>query len=179
MNARESRLFEIKKSAIAGKGVFAKKEIRKGQRITFLRGERCTLETMLKRVIAGKEKGSDPLGIDDEVYLDLEETARTFNHSCGPNAYVQKKNELVALRTIHAGEEITYDYSTTMNDNKQKINAAGRRLWKCKCYCGSKNCRGIINQFKTLPKKRQLYYIKNKFMPDFMLNAFKPHSRTK
>lgn len=166
-------LFEIKKSKIAGNGVFARKKIKKGEIICFLNGELCTLDEVIKRINAGKEEPSDPLEIEDEEYLDLDEISRTFNHSCNPNAFIQKRNELIALRDIKIGEEITYDYSTTMNDNEEKINKAGRTLWTCKCHCGSRNCRGIIDQFKTLPKRIQNFYINNKFMPDFMLKHFK------
>jgi uncharacterized protein len=166
-------LLEIKKSKIAGNGVFAIKEIKKYRTVCFLTGELCTLEEALKRINEGKEKPSDPLGVDDEEYLDLDELPRTFNHSCNPNSYIKGKNELVALKDIKIGEEITYDYSTTMNDNEEKIKKSGRNLWTCKCHCGSKNCRGIIDQFKTLPLKIKNYYISNRFMPDFMLKHFK------
>ncbi len=167
-----SEYFVVKKSNIAGKGVFANKEIKKGRTICFLTGELCSLDEMLKRVSSGKEGSSDPLGIDNEKYLDLEEIPRTFNHSCEPNSFIRGKNKLIAIHNIKEGEEITYDYSTTMNDNKEKINAAGMRLWTCTCRCGSKNCRGIIDQFKTLPPKTQRYYVSHKFMPDFMLKKF-------
>lgn len=163
---------EIRKSKIAGNGVFTNKKISKGETIHFLNGELCSLEEVLRRVNEGKEEESDPLGIDEEKYLDLDEVSRTFNHSCNPNAYIRGKNELVAMRDINEGEEITYDYSTTMNDNEEKITNAGRELWTCKCNCGSENCRGIIDQFKTLPKERQDFYVSNKFMPDFMLRVF-------
>ena len=163
---------DIRDSLISGKGVFARKKIRAGETICHLTGERCTIDEMLRRVKEGKENGSDPLGIEDEIYLDLDEFPRTINHSCDPSAYIRGKNELVAIRDILAGEEVTYDYSTTMNDNKTKINAFGFEVWTCACHCGSKICRGIINQFKTLPKERRDYYIQNKFMPDFMLRNF-------
>ena len=166
-------LFEIKKSKIAGKGVFALKKIAKGQTICFLTGELCTLDEIIKRCNEGKEEPSDPLGVEDEKYLDLDAVPRIFNHSCNPNSYIRGKNELVALKDIKNGEEITYDYSTTMNDNEVKIKKAGRALWTCECNCGSKNCRGMIDQFKTLPKKIQNFYISNKFMSDFMLKHFK------
>jgi len=165
--------FEVKKSKISGKGIFASKRIKKGQTICFLNGELCTLDEIIKRVNEGKEEPSDPLEIEDEEYLDLDEISRTFNHSCNPNAFILGKSELVALRDIKIGEEITYDYSTTMNDNEEKIKNAGRKLWACECHCGSDNCRGIINQFKTLSANTKNFYIKNKFMPDFMLKKFK------
>ncbi|MFA7707913.1 MAG: hypothetical protein WCX73_03105, partial [Candidatus Pacearchaeota archaeon] len=71
------------------------------------------------------------------------------------------------------GEEIFFDYSTTMHDNEKKINKLNGILWTCKCKCGSENCRKIIHQFKTLPKERQEFYLKNKFAPDFILKEFK------
>ncbi|MFH1631646.1 MAG: SET domain-containing protein-lysine N-methyltransferase [bacterium] len=163
----------IKKSPIAGNGVFANEMIVKDQTIIFFTGEICSLEEMLLRVKEGREQPADPLEIEDEQYLDLDELSRTFNHSCDPNAYIRGKEELVALRDIEAGEEIAYDYSTTMNDNEEKIKEAGFPIWTAKCNCGSKICRGIIDQFKTLSKDRRDYYIQNKFMQDFMLRVFK------
>ncbi len=162
----------IEDSLIAGKGVFARKSLKKFQTICFLNGEEMSLKEMIRKVDEGKENGADPLEVEDDIYLDLEEFARTFNHSCNPNAFVRGKNELVAIRKIKTGEEITYDYSTTMNDNKEIIEENGGKLWTCECNCGSKNCRKIIDQFKTLPIKTQKYYLKNKFAPDFILRKF-------
>jgi len=69
-------------------------------------------------------------------------------------------------------QEITYDYSTTMNDNKKIIEESGGRLWTMKCKCKNETCRGIIDQFKTLPNEVKTFYIKNKFVPDFIINKF-------
>jgi hypothetical protein len=79
---------------------------------------------------------------------------------------------LFALRDILPGEEITYDYSTTMDDDEGKIIERGRKVWTCKCNCGSKKCRGIIDQFKTLPSDVKKFYSENRFMPEFMLKKF-------
>lgn len=162
----------IRNSDIAGKGVFANENIKKGEMIYSLGGELCTLDEIMKRVFDGVEDQSDPLGIDEEMYLDLDEISRTFNHSCNPNSYLKGKSDLIAMRDIRAGEEITYDYSTTMSDNREKIEKAGGTLWTHKCNCRSENCRKIIDQFITLPKERQNFYLSNMFMPDFMLKKF-------
>lgn len=159
---------EIRKSAISRNGVFTLKGIKKGQRICFMTGKVCTLDEMIENVDSGKEGSSDPLQIGDKKYLDLDELPRSFNHSCNPNAFIRGKNELVALKNIKAGEEIFFDYSTTMNDYEKRIVETGGALWTCKCHCGAKKCRGVIDQFKTLPKTRQNFYIKNKFAPDFI-----------
>lgn len=165
---------EIRPSPIAGSGVFAKVEIKKGETITFLEGETCTLDEIVRRVKAGLEEPSDPLQIEDVTYLDLEEFSRTFNHSCEPNAYIRGQNELVALRNIASGEEVAYDYSATMNDNQEKIEAAGRHLWTCECHCGSQKCRGIINQFKTLPEETRRRYLDEGLVTNFVMKSFGP-----
>ncbi len=68
-----------------------------------------------------------------------------INHSCNPNSGLIIKNEkvnLIAIKNIKNGKEITYDYSTTINEDN----------WKMRCNCGSKICRKIIKDFKYLPK---------------------------
>lgn len=164
---------EAKKSKISGKGVFAIKNIKKGKIIYFLDGEEIDLDEVIKRCNEGTEQPSDPLQIDDEKYIDLDEFSRLFNHSCKPNAFIKGKNELVALRDIDAGEEIVYDYSATMNDNEFKIKKAGRSLWTCKCSCGADNCRKLIDQFRKLPKSLQEFYLKNKLASSFIIKRYK------
>ncbi len=162
----------IKKSRISGHGVVANRDIKTGETIYFLTGESCTLNEVIKRVKEGCEAPSDSLQIDDDEYLDLDEMSRTFNHSCEPNSYMRGLSELIALRDIRSEEEITCDYSTTMNDDAAKILNAGLALWTCACHCGSNCCRGIIDQFTTLPEETRMFYLSNKVMPDFMLEKF-------
>jgi hypothetical protein len=67
--------------------------------------------------------------------------ARFANHSCSPNCEFQKwtvdglqRMCMFPLRTIKAGEEITYDY------NFQCFNLQAQQP----CYCESPKCRGKI-----------------------------------
>jgi len=60
-----------------------------------------------------------------------------------------------------------------MDDDKYKIEKYWLSLWKCECNCKSKNCRKIIDQFITLPQEIKYNYIKNRILPDFILNKFK------
>jgi len=171
----KEKKFKVRKSGIAGKGVFAVKDIKKGEYLCIMDGEEITINEMIRRVDEEEsEEGSDPLQIDDNTYIDLSEVPRSFNHSCEPNAFISGKNTLKAMKNIKEGEEITYDYSTTMNDNAEIINEGGDEdyLWTLKCKCGSKNCRGIINQFKTLPKNIKTFYLKNKFVPNHIQKSF-------
>jgi uncharacterized protein len=172
MSSNYSSFIEVKASKISGKGVFASKKIQKGQTIYVLKGEEIDLDELIKRCNEYTESPSDPLQIEREKYIDLEEFSRSFNHSCNPNSFVKGKNKLVALRDIQKGEEITYDYSATMNDYEEKIVKAGRSLWTCKCNCKSKNCRGVIDQFRKLPKELQEFYLKNKLAAEHVMKAF-------
>lgn len=65
---------------------------------------------------------------------------RWANHSCSPNCGIQNYFEIVAMRDLEIGEEITWDYAMTeCND------------WVMTCRCGSKRCRKLITGYKNLP----------------------------
>jgi SET domain-containing protein len=85
--------------------------------------------------IAPGHDGSEPQYLDN--YL---------NHSCEPNVgFLHGTLELYALRDIAAGEELLWDYSSSMN-------APG---WSLPCYCGSAGCRGRIQSFCDLTQDQQ------------------------
>jgi SET domain-containing protein len=57
--------------------------------------------------------------------------ARFINHSCTPNCWIEIAGKTIwirASRTIHPGEELTYDYAT---DGEQTI--------QCRCRAGCPN----------------------------------------
>ncbi len=56
-----------------------------------------------------------------------------MNHSCEPNTGYAGLN-VVALRDIRAGEELTLDYATFLNEDAAPFA----------CRCGSAQCRGMI-----------------------------------
>ena len=132
-----------------GRSVFANKDFRKGEKIIEFKGKFFTYEQVPTPyeevedhyVQVGKNRYMGPSGKLDDF----------FNHSCGPNSGLKiggKRVILVAIKDIRKGEEITWDYSTTMDDN-----------WEMDCMCKSKNCRKKIGDFKYLPKKIQRKYI--------------------
>lgn len=170
-SAGQRQKLAIKISPIAGHGVFASRAIKKGQRIHVMRGKRMTIHAMFRAVDDGLENSADPLLIGNDLYLDLDELSRTFNHSCKPNAFLRGKCTLVAIRDIGIDEEITYDYSTTMVDG-DRIKSLGHPVWWCRCKCGARDCAGRIDQFDRLPARRRAYYIKNRYAPDFVLRKF-------
>ena len=69
-----------------------------------------------------------------------------INHSCRPNlGFVDGSLKLYALRDIHPGDELTFDYSTTMNEPG----------WEIECRCQAFNCRGKVRSYCEMPKWKQ------------------------
>ncbi len=68
-----------------------------------------------------------------------------INHSCEPNAGFDESGNLVTLKTISLGKEITWDYSTEERNPNYRMN----------CRCGSKKCRGVISSMQAPSAKRQ------------------------
>jgi hypothetical protein len=75
------------------------------------------------------------------------------NHSCDPNSGItlnaRGAHDLVAMRDITAGEEITYDYAM----RNLKIEH-----FPVVCKCGASNCRRSIKGWLTLPLKIRRRY---------------------
>jgi hypothetical protein len=66
---------------------------------------------------------------------------------------------LIAIRDISPGEQITFDYSTTMDEDDFEFD----------CLCGSPKCRGRIRDFKHLPADLRHQYIKLRIVPEYNL----------
>ncbi|MFZ5792913.1 MAG: SET domain-containing protein [Sphingomonas sp.] len=74
-----------------------------------------------------------------------------INHSCSPNAGLRFGGTsvvLVATRDIAPGEEIAWDYSTTLAESN----------WHMICQCRSPECRRVIGNFSTLSPERQEWF---------------------
>ncbi|HRP70969.1 MAG TPA: SET domain-containing protein-lysine N-methyltransferase [Turneriella sp.] len=159
---------EIRKTKF-GKGVFAKKEYRCGEIILRFKGRLYSKQAYLSKV---KPEKCYYMQIDDEIFLGPTSSADNFvNHCCEPNAGLKKdklKCFLVATQTIHIGQEITFDYSTSMAEDH----------WEMDCACGAPSCRGRIRDFKYLPRALQYKYIELGIAPDFVMRSaglFDPH----
>ncbi len=144
-----------------GKGVFAKRDIRKNERILEFTG--LIISEQQAKLWKGKEVEANLLQIDDNKYIDIEEEPGVLvNHSCQPNAGIKNDRILVALRNIKKNEEIFFDYSTTMDED----------CWTMKCKCGSKKCRGIVKDFKYLPKDLQKKYLDLDIVQKFIVKKY-------
>jgi D-alanine-D-alanine ligase-like ATP-grasp enzyme len=74
--------------------------------------------------------------LSDEVYILWSENPLEWapqNHSCNANCHYDGLN-VVALRNIRAGEELTLDYAQFCNELSAGFD----------CHCGAAKCRGFI-----------------------------------
>jgi uncharacterized protein len=107
------------------------------------------------------DRESFALQTGPNAYVYLDNPARFFNHSCEPNCGVRPDLYLVALRDIARGEELTYDYSTTMLERK----------WTMECECGRSLCRRIVTDFDLIPADRQRFYLERGVVQEFIVRS--------
>lgn len=140
-----------------GRGLFAAREFEAGNTILELRGDPLDFKATLVK----GDRECDALQIGPDAYLDLEPPGVLINHSCDPNAAVAEGPRLIALRPVKTGEEIRYDYSTTMDDDH----------WTLPCRCESDRCRGVVRDFKWLPKEWKLELIRRGAVLAFIVES--------
>ena len=146
-------LVEIRDSKF-GKGLFAKKKISAGSVVCSIPFHKAL---DFKATVELNEE-SHALQIDFDKYILCEPPFLYSNHSCNPNCGINGNFEMVALKNIKAGEELFWDYSTSMLE----------RHWTMRCACGEKNCRKIITDFDLLPQKLQMKYLDQQIVFPFI-----------
>jgi SET domain-containing protein len=125
----------IRSSAIHAAGCYTTIPIRKGARVAEYTGPRLSkdqadkdYEDSVVTYLFGLGRG--------EIVIDGHAMAMFINHSFDANCETSEENGRVwikAIRTIAAGEEITYDYCLYDGGDDEAI-----------CNCGAKNCRGTM-----------------------------------
>ncbi len=124
----------IRQSDQHGQGVFASMPIASGEAIIVFTGP------LLHR--SEVDFGDYHLQIGEELYLGPSGSADDYiNHSCHPNSGFRDGLTLYALRDIAAGEEITWDYSTAIDEED---------FPGFPCACGAPGCRGTVRSFRHL-----------------------------
>lgn len=138
-----------------GRGVFLRDGVLRGEPILVFRGRPIDFAGTL----AKGDRECDALQVGPDLYLDLEEPGRFVNHSCEPNAGVRDGVVLVALRDLAPGDEVLFDYSTTMAENH----------WTLECLCGSPRCRRTVRDFHLLTPEEKLELVRQEIVPAFIL----------
>lgn len=134
-----------------GKAVFAATDIEKGEFVQEFTGK-ILAEKFIPHSYSGSRDRYMQIGPNE--YLgpsgDFDDL---INHSCDPNCGLKFDSNgirLFAIRDIPAGEEVAWDYSTTLMSTD----------WVMMCRCGKANCRGEIRDFFSLPKHLQQKYLR-------------------
>jgi hypothetical protein len=143
-----SNLFRVEETHL-GKAVFAATAFAEGDTLLEFTGRRFRVD-QIPSLMRGSEDRfvqvtpdhyMGPSGrLDDLV-----------NHSCMPNAGLRFTEEgvfLVAVRAIQPGEEVSWDYSTTLKESN----------WHMICQCRTPECRRVIGNFDSLDADRQEFF---------------------
>ena len=149
-------------SSSKGRGVFARKNIKKGEILFIVKGMKKHLvpkneEDALsgdRWIAVGKNEWIEPYDSNPWFYI---------NHNCTPNSGIKGRVTLRAMRNIRKNEEITLDYSSNEVEP----------LWWMKCNCNSKNCRGKIKGAKAtnlLIIKKYLPFVSNYVKNEIFIN---------
>jgi SET domain-containing protein len=129
-----------KKSGINNLGLFAKTDIKKGEKVIEYKGRKFTHKQVEEDDRFDNSKAIYLFTLNERYVLDGDtktNTAKYINHSCDPNCEVdiiKGKIWIIAIKDIKKGDELSYDYGFGYD--------ADFRQFPCKC--GSKNCCGYI-----------------------------------
>jgi SET domain-containing protein len=153
-----SRKIQVKKSGIHGKGVFAARDISKGETLIEYVGEIISAQE------AEDRHPHDPADPNHTFYFQVDEdkvidalhggnSARWINHCCTPNCkpdVVDGRVFIKAKKNISMGEELNYDYGLIIDEPITK-----RLIAQYPCWCGSPKCRGTLLAGKPASTKQQ------------------------
>lgn len=137
----KQKKYVLKGSSVSGYGIFAARTLKKGEVI--FTGEGKSQRIISKKFVDAnwndrqkKDFRHYAYPISKEVYILWDENPVNWspqNHSCDANT-AYNGLDVVAVRSISEGEELTLDYALFLDHNIEPFN----------CQCGSANCRGVV-----------------------------------
>ncbi len=128
---------QVRESRIHGRGLFATTDIAKNE-IVAVKGGHIISREGLREITP--RLGPVEIQIDDHLFIapvmeeEREGSMLYSNHSCDANLGIRGEITFVAMRDIHAGEELTHDWAMTDDDDDYAVE----------CKCGAPNCRGRL-----------------------------------
>ncbi len=156
MPSKKPLPFALRRSRIQGRGAFATRLIRKGQRIVEYKGEHISNEEADRRYDEARMRRHHTFlfVLDRKTVIDgatKGNEAAYINHSCEPNCEAVTEGKQIfiyALKTIRPGEELLYDYSYPRSGDEEE-DEERERFYPCRC--GAPTCRGTI----LAPKRKK------------------------
>lgn len=142
IDSRWDDVAELRSTEATGTGVFAKRAFRQGELVFVLTGLATSKRTRMT-VQVGRDRHIEPSVLCAHV-----------NHSCDPCAGIRDNAsgtyDVIAMRQIAVGEEITIDYDTF----ESEIVSDDLRS----CACGTALCREKAIGYDSLPIERRECY---------------------
>lgn len=139
---RKLKPFSMKGNSIAGYGIYANRDIRKGEVI--FKGEGRAQRIITKRFVEENWTEDEKLHfrryaypISDEVFILWDDDPSEWapqNHCCTPNTEFDGL-DVLAISDISKGQELTLDYANFLDEHMEPFD----------CQCGTKGCRGKIS----------------------------------
>lgn len=140
--------------------LIALQPIMPGERIIRIDGELTSIPCRLSVQVGANLHVSPPLGLRDGEERDSYQW-RFLNHDCRPNAVIVHRL-LVAIRSITANEEITFDYNTT------EVEMASP--FKCRCgHCDGARIRGF--RFLSADEKKRRKHMVDDYLCEVLEDA--------
>ena len=141
-HARKQKKFKVRGNSIAGYGIYATQSIAAGEVV--FEGEGRSQRLATRRFVEQNWNEDQKeifrryaYPVSNEVFLLWDEDPSGWapqNHSCAANTVCDGLN-VIALRDIPKGEELTLDYAVFLDEHMESFV----------CRCGSKGCRGLIS----------------------------------
>jgi hypothetical protein len=138
---RMQKKYIIKGNAIAGYGIYATKPLQ--PREVIFKGEGRSQRIITRRHVEENWPDNEKLTfrryaypISNEVFLLWDNDPAEWgpqNHCCQPNTAYDGLN-VIALKQIGPGEELTLDYTSFLDENMEPFQ----------CSCSAPNCRGLV-----------------------------------
>ena len=143
-----------------GKGLFSNRKFKKNEKICPVYGPLVRQSELPSEMY---EEADRYVQIGLDLYIGPSYDFDDYiNHSCDPNGGLVVNGNvayLKAVRDINKGEEITFDYSTTLNEDR----------WEMDCDCDTPLCRKRVRDFKHLPDLIRQKYIDLGVVPIYNL----------
>jgi SET domain-containing protein len=152
--AEPNEFYQVRKSGVHGYGGFARKDLKKGTRVTEYLGDRISHKEADQRYEDHDENDNHTFLfiVDKKTVIDAGvggNNARFINHQCDPNCESTIEKGRVWIETIRAvkkGDELGYDYQIGREkDDPENVDEVYA------CRCGSPKCRGTM----LWPAKRE------------------------
>lgn len=138
---RKIKPYFMKGNSIAGYGIYASRNI--SEKEVIFKGEGRTQRIITKRFVESNWNEDEKMHfrryaypVSEELFILWDDDPSEWapqNHSCEPNTGFDGLNVL-ALRNILKGEELTLDYAQFLDENMEPFQ----------CRCGSAKCRGLV-----------------------------------